>query len=280
MLKKIFLMLVCIGSVYSAFGQDITFKFLKTEDQLKVCFTELYKSENDKTSDSLNVIISDVFSTALLIPESFGYKWNSLDMIGRLHSTDEKLNIYTWYIKNSKGSYTYFGFIQYNIGTRKKPDIRFYSLTDNSKKLKNPETLSLTPDSWLGCVYYNIYEFNYRRNITYALLGYNFNNDFSDKKFIEVLTFDKEGLPAFGGDFQLDLQKVKRVILEYSATLVASIKFDEKLQMIVADHLAPFEQMFTGNYRFYGPDGSYDGYKFRKGVFVLQKDVDARNLQK
>ena len=91
--------------------------------------------------------------------------------------------------------------------------------------------------------------------------------------------FDKDGVPAFGGEFQLELQKVKRMILEYSAQLVVSIKFDEKLQMIVLDHLAPFETMFTGNYRFYGPDGSYDGLKFEKGSFLLQKDVDARNVQ-
>lgn len=279
MLRKI--LIFCTSCFFSitATSQDNTFKFLKIENNLKECFTELYKSENDRITDSLNTVIFDVFSTALLIPESFNYKWKSLDMIGQLHSTDEKLNIYTWYVRNSKDTYLYYGFMQYNIGSKKKPEIRFYSLTDKTKGMKHPETLALSPDNWLGCVYYNIHIFSYKRVKNYSLLGYNFNNDYSDKKYIESLVFDKEGLPTFGGEFQLELQKVKRVILEYSAELVASIKYDEKLQMIVCDHLAPFEEMFTGNYRFYGPDGSYDGYVFNKGTFLLKKDIDARNGQ-
>jgi hypothetical protein len=279
MVRKLFFIWIFTVISFSAIGQSIEFEFMKTEKQLKESFTELYKSENDRTSDSLNNNIFDIFSTSLIIPESFNYKWMSLNMIGQLHSTDGKLNVYTWFVKNTKGVYSYYGFIQYNIGSNKKPDIRFYSLTDKTKGMKNPETLTLSPDNWLGCVYYTLYEFTYRRVNYYTLLGYNFNNDFSDKKYIEVLVFDKEGLPAFAGDFQLEFQKVKRLIFEYSAQLVASIKYDETLRMIVCDHLSPFEEMFTGNYRFYGPDGSYDGFKFNKGTFFLQRDVDARNAK-
>jgi hypothetical protein len=265
---------------FSVSAQEGAFLFLKTESQLKEYFTELYKSENDKTTDSINNVIFDVFSTALLIPESFSYKWTSLNMIGQIHSENEKLNVYTWYVKNNKGAYRYYGFVQYNIGSKKKPEIRFYSLTDKTKGMKNPETLTLSTDNWLGCVYYNMHTFSYRRVNYYTLLGYNFNNDFSDKKYIDILVFDKEGLPSFGGEFQLELQKVKRVIFEYSAELVASIKYDETLQMIVCDHLSPFEEMFTGNYRFYGPDGSYDGFLFNKGTFLIKRDIDARNVMK
>ena len=262
-----------------AIAQDNTFKFLKTESELKNYFTELYKSGEDRAADSLNNIILDIFSTALLIPGSFDYRWRSLDMIGQLHSEDEKLNLYTWYVKNTKGVYRYYGFMQYNLGGKKKPDIRFYSLTDKSKGMKDPATLSLSPENWLGCVYFNMKIFSYKRHSYYTLFGYNFNNEFSNKKYIEVLVFDKEGLPSFGGDFKLEMQSLKRVILEYSAGLVASIKYDDKLQMIVCDHLSPLEEMFTGNCRFYGPDGSYDGYLFSKGAFILKKDVDARNLK-
>ena len=261
-------------------GQAVEFTFVKDEARLKEAFSELYKSENDKTTDSLNQVIHDVFSAALQIPESFNYRWTSLNMIGQQHSSDGKLNVYSWYVKNVKGNYSYYGFMQFNAGTLKKPDIKFYVLSDKTKGMQHPETLKLTPDNWLGCVYFNINDFTYKRRTFYTLLGYNFNNDFSDKKYIEVLVFDKEGNPAFEGDFQLEFQKVKRIILEYSAQLVASVSFDKNLDMIVCDHLAPFEPMFTDNYRFYGPDGSYDGYKFSKGRFTLKRDVDARNKKK
>jgi hypothetical protein len=274
-------LIVCISILisFSVTGQVINTQLLKTENILKEYFTELYKSENDRSSDSLNILILRTFSEVLKNPESFSYQWDSLTMIGKVHSTDQKLNVYTWYVKQAKGNYLYYGFIQNNSGGNKKPDIKVYSLTDKSKGMKNPEMQSLSADNWLGCVYFSSYFFSYKRVNYYTLLGYAFNNDFSNKKIIEVLTFNKEGDPLFGGDFQLDLQNVKRVILEYSAQVVATIKYDEKLQMIVTDHLSPFEPMFSGNYRFYGPDGSYDGYKFQKGTFVLQKDIDARNLQ-
>lgn len=278
--RKYVMTVVLILSFIPLKAQDISFRFLKTESDLKDYFTQLYNSENDKTTDSLNNIVFDVFSTALLNPESFSFKWNKLDMIGRVFSPDGRLNIYTWYVKNQKGSYRYHGFIQYNIGSSKKPEIRFYNLDDKSKGMQNPETKSLNPENWLGCVYFSVHQFSYRKMNYYTLFGYNFNNDFSDKKYIEVLTFDKDGLPSFEGDFKTDYQNIKRIILEYSAQLVVSVKYDENLQMIVTDHLAPLEPMFKDNYRFYGPDGSYDGYKFHKGTFELQKDVDARNIQK
>jgi hypothetical protein len=275
------LLIVCISILisFTVAGQVNNTELLKTENALRECFSELYKSENDRTSDSLNNLILQTFSDVLKIQDSFSYPWDSLNMIGKVHSTDQKINIYTWYIKQAKGNYVYYGFIQINTGGKKKIDIKVYSLSDKSKGMKNPEMQSLSADTWLGCVYFNMYLFTYKRVNYYTLLGYVFNNDFSNKKIIEVLTFNKKGDPLFGGEFQMDLQKVNRVILEYSAQVVATIKYDEKLQMIVTDHLSPFEPMFTGSYRFYGPDGSYDGYKFQKGTFILQKDVDARNLQ-
>ena len=84
-------------------------------------------------------------------------------------------------------------------------------------------------------------------------------------------------MPVFAGMIQMDLQKLKRVIFEYSSQVVMSMRYDDKLNMIVMDHLAPSEPILTNNYRFYCPDGSFDAFKFEKGVFVLHKDVDARN---
>jgi hypothetical protein len=279
MIKRIIISANILIVSLTAKAQDKESSLRQSESQLKEYFTVLYNSEKDQTIDSLNNLIIEIFSTVLKSKDSFAFKWDSLNMIGRLHSSDQKLNVYTWFVRNVKGSYSYYGFMQYNEGSRKKPEIRVYTLTDKSRGMKNPETLILSPDNWLGCVYFNIYVFTYRRDAYYTLLGYNFNNDFSDKKYIEQLVFDKKGVAVFGGEFQTEFQKVKRVILEYSSQLVASIRYDDKLQMIVFDHLSPFEPMFTGSYRFYGPDGSYDGYKFQKGEFLLRKDIDARNLQ-
>ena len=37
------------------------------------------------------------------------------------------------------------------------------------------------------------------------------------------------------------------------------------------------EASFEGQYQFYGPDLSYDGFEFKNGKWLYIKDVDARN---
>jgi hypothetical protein len=277
MLKKLIISAYILSASFALSAQSVESSIFQKETILQAYFKALYQSDNNNTTDSINSLILKNFSSALQSPETFTYKWDSLNMIGRLASSDKKLNIYTWYTKNSKGNFAYYGFIQYNEGSKKKPKIKLYTLNDKSKGMKNPETLTLSTENWLGCLYFNVYVFTYRRNTYYTLLGYNFNNDYSNKKYLDQLTFNNAGEAVFGGEFQTEYQKVKRVIFEYSSQLVATIRFDEKLQMIVFDHLSPFESMFTGNYRFYGPDGSYDGFVFHKGEFLLRKDIDARN---
>ncbi len=100
---------------------------------------------------------------------------------------------------------------------------------------------------------------------------------FHIKSCLTCLTFDRKGHPVFGGDFVLEKKTVRRFILEYSADVVISMRYNPHLNMIVFDHLEPFQPIFKGNYRFYSPDGSYDGFTFDDGDFVFQKDVDARN---
>jgi hypothetical protein len=56
-----------------------------------------------------------------------------------------------------------------------------------------------------------------------------------------------------------------------------ALNFDEKEKMIVMDHLAPEDSRFVGQYQFYGPDFSYDALKFKKGAWIFERDVFAKN---
>jgi hypothetical protein len=117
---------------------------------------------------------------------------------------------------------------------------------------------------------------SHRRKTWYALLGFDFNTRFSHKKIVEVLHFD-HNKPIFGASIETGKDQVKRLIFEYSSEIVMSLRYNEKLQQIVFDHLSPMAPIFTGVYRFYVPDGSYDALRFNKGIFSLETDVDARN---
>ena len=55
------------------------------------------------------------------------------------------------------------------------------------------------------------------------------------------------------------------------------VEYNEKLKEIVADHLSPSRPSMQGQYQFYGPDFSYEGFSFQDGVWVQKSDIDVRN---
>jgi hypothetical protein len=251
---------------------------METESWLKSAFTSLYNETSDSIRTDLNKEIISRFGNILKSKDSFYYPWAELNMIGKVRSQDEKINIFTWHIEKKQNEFEYYGILQITEGKKKEKEPGIYILHDKSKDLKNPETLKLDPDQWYGAIYFGIHTYRFKRNSYYTLFGYDYNSLFSRKKILEVLMLDKSGVPSFAGVFQMQLQKIKRVIFEYSSEVVMSMRFDPKIKMIVVDHLSPFDPILTNNYRFYAPDGSYDAFKFDKGVFILHTDVDARNF--
>jgi len=263
----------------SLIAQDNSLSSLMSgEQKLDTLFTDLYAMEDSPARDSLNNSIIKIFSENLQSENSFLYPWTSLDKIGKVKSGDEKLNAFTWFLQKKDGSYIYYGILQVKSGKKNHEEIKVIPLTDASEKLKHPEMLTLTPENWFGALYYGIEAFTFKRNTYYALFGFDFNNSFSNRKLVEIVTVDHKGEPVFAGDFEMEVQDIKRAIFEYSAQTVMTLRYDDNLKMIVLDHLSPFKPMLSGNYRFYGPDGSYDGIEFKKGTFILHSDVDARNF--
>ncbi len=57
-----------------------------------------------------------------------------------------------------------------------------------------------------------------------------------------------------------------------------SLKLDPSEQRIVFDHLSPTKPELAGQPAFNGPDLSYDAYRWEKGQWLFQRDVDARDL--
>ena len=60
----------------------------------------------------------------------------------------------------------------------------------------------------------------------------------------------------------------------YSSRAHVSVSYDEGKKLIIYDHLSPSIATMEGKYQFYGPDFSFDGYKFEKGKWIFTEDVD------
>ena len=116
------------------------------------------------------------------------------------------------------------------------------------------------------------------KSVYYALLGIDLNDLFTCKRVIDVLYFDEQGMPHFGAPiFDNGKKKFSRVVFEYSAKATMTMRYNPESDMIVFDHLSPSEPQYSNDFRYYGPDFSYDGFKFEKGRWFLYSDLDMRN---
>lgn len=246
------------------------------EEWLYEKFEELYNASSDAPRDSLNKIIIDRFETILTDHHSFDDPFDSLRRIGKIYSPDQKLRLITWNVQASDGKHTCYGFIQYR-DRRRKPCL-VYRLIDRSDETDNPETSVLDPGRWWGALYYDIIRKRSKGRKLYTLIGFDPHDRYSNRKVIDVLIIGKEPDPAFGEPvFQTEEGIRHRLIYEYSPDIVMRLRYERSQRMIILDHLSPIKQALEGNPLFYAPDGSYDGFKFRRGMWIYRSDVDVRN---
>jgi hypothetical protein len=246
------------------------------EDTINSCFIKLSSTKNDSTKKEINHIIIDFFSAVLTDQKSFEYSFSKIKFISILKSEDNQVKIYNWDIPYSDGTFEYFGFIQYQ--SAKKNNILLFPLADKSNTIESPENSSLNNENWYGALYYQIILKKDGKKKYYTLLGWDGNNDLSAKKIIEVLTFSSNGKPIFGASlFKIGNKNSKRLIFEFSKEAQMALRYEKNYDMIIMDHLSPSEPRFKGQFQFYGPDFSYDGLSFKKGVWLYMPDIDVRN---
>lgn len=247
----------------------------EAKQQMRFYLQSLFKSTTDTQKDSINYLFINYLRETLSDERTFSLAFDSLPHIGVLMAPNAKFRMFNWNIQYSNGTYKYFGFIQnYN----EKGAYVLTELTDRSGEISDPEMAQLAPENWFGALYYEIVLFKDGDSDYYALLGWDGNDDFSKKKIIEIMYFNKNGVPKFGkAVFKMDNKRCKRLIFEYSYLANMMLTYNRNLKMIVFDHLAPPKPSLTGNFKFYGPDFTHDGLEFINGKWVLVSNLDVRN---
>jgi hypothetical protein len=271
--KKLIIVLLLFTSFVSKVNAD---NILKTyEDSLAHYFTLISTEKSDQKKVEYNNEVLRIFRKTLQIEESFEYSFDSLAFVGVIYSPDLKVKIINWNLPYSSRTHKYFGFIQYKKSNR---NILSYELIDNSAKIKNPEMAILNNENWYGALYYKIIANKHSGKTYYTLLGADLNNLLSKKKLVEILFFDRNNKPVFGkAVFKNRNQPVSRIIFEFNAQSNMVLTYDEEKEIIIYDHLSPSRPSLVGQFEFYGPDFSYDGLKFERGIWNSYPDIDVRN---
>ncbi len=258
----------------SVFAQNVNQNKLRLyEDSLKNLGSTAVNNENDLERKNANYQFIRTFVTALKIPGSYNYKFDSVKTVSQIYSPDNQFRIFTWNVMNEDGSYRYYGTIQLNTNGA----LKMFPLTDYTPFIKNPEDSVFTAQKWFGAQYYKIIKAG-NENPYYVLLGWKGNTVKTTKKVIEILSF-KNNAPVFGLPVFGDRQKPKnRIVFEYSRQASMLLRYASDKQMIVFDHLAPRDPKIKTDFSIYGPDLTYDGYQLKNGKWNFVQDLDMRNI--
>lgn len=249
---------------------------VKQEEILSSLLKSIVKETSFSVKDSLNTQFKKTFEQTLLMNGSMNYPFDSLKSIGKLTSNDKRVRVFTWNLPQSAGLHQYFGFIQVR---KNDGSIALHNLNDSRKNVKDPNNERLNPEKWLAGLYYQIADININSQTHYILFGFDFNNLFTSKKIIEVLSFDSNENPVFGLPvFNIDNKMMlSRIVFEFSARAVFTLRYIAEQQMIIFDHLSPAKPEYLGDFQFYGPDSSFDGFKLENGKWIYVRDLDLRN---
>lgn len=243
------------------------------QDSLTKLGNTFINAEIDVERKAANVNFIKTLVSALKIPNSFLFRFDSVKSISILNSPDNRFRIFTWHIINMDGSYRFYGAVQMNTGGA----LKLYPLEDYSPLLKNPEDSVTDNKKWYGAQYYKIERVE-AQNPYYVLLGWKGNTPESTKKVIEVISFKNDkillGLPVFDDKGK----NKKRVIFEYARDASMLLHYEPTQQLIVFDHLVPPDKKLKGQTKSYGPDLSYDGYRLKNGKWEFVDNVDMRNV--
>mgnify|MGYP006139477783 CR=1 FL=1 len=279
-MQKIYLIIFTIISLNSLAQKGNNKLIAEYEDTLKIMAHSIMNAETEAERRLANSAFIANLTEILQYEKSFKFPFDSLPTIARLLSPDNTFRIFNWLLKKDNGAFEYYAIVHYHNKKRKRYEI--IPLVDNSDNIRNPEQEDLDAKNWYGGLYYQIAYIKKIGRKYYTLLAWDGNDGYSTKKIIDVMYFSgknkiKFGLPIFKKNKK---ESHKRIVIEYDAKTSVSVKYQQKEQRIVFNHLVPPKKDLEGLEEYYIPEGTFNSYKYNKGKWLLKQDIDIRNQQK
>lgn len=274
---KILRLVITLFYIQVSYSQTTIETFQQKENDLLPLAKAIQQDTIEKNRANAVVKFIPALVEILKNSGSYNYPFDSLKKyVSIINAPDNAFRIFTWQLLRDKGSYRYYGAIQKNNLEK----LELFPLLDFSDSLLAKEnfrldTAVLTSKTWLGALYYNILHKKVKGNNYYFLFGFDGNDLWSNKKVMEVLWF-KNNEPKFGAPFIQSPKKDKylnRFIIQYRKDAAVSLNYNAAEKMIIADHLIAPEQRLEDLQFTFMPDGSYSGYKWKKGKWQYVEKI-------
>ncbi len=276
-----------------------SFSLIKTEIELKEIFSGISHGKTDSARLALSLDFLNQLRIALSLEGSADYAWDSLKYVAKIESPDGLFRLYNWNVPLISGGNRYYGLIQFKGSLRKFLPV---TLCDHSDTIKEPEYKICDSADWYGALYYKIIPFKMKdKKNAFILLGWDGIDSEIGSKLIEVLVFDKKGVPKFGAPVfpgYLD-GKLSRIIFRHSSSTGMSLSYRQQSipgkpvwnskkreyetnnktrLMIVFDHLSPMQPQLEGQYKFYVPASeTAEGFIYENFNWKYIGEFDAMN---
>ena len=239
------------------------------EDSMKHYAMEIIHGNNGADRFIADSIFTRMFVRALQTKNSIEYPFDSLITISKLSPKDGSFKIYTWQLMLSEDMVRKHGAIQMRTADG---SLKLFPLLDVGEYIDRPADTITDNFNWVGAVYYQLIEKPAFGKTYYTLLGYDEHSISSNKKIVEILTFE-DGKPVFGGsnfsfrDNSLHKKSMARYIMEYKKHAGPRLTYDTLEDMIMIEHLISETGEPEKKYTLVG-DGDYEGLKWMEGKWV------------
>ncbi len=267
---------IVASSTYAQLSKTNYTALQKSEDTLKRHARQMIQSMDAEDRFNADSIFIRSLVKSLRTPFSFYFPFDSVETVSRIYAPDSTFRIFSWQFTKDDNTFRQRGAIQMRT---EDGSLKLFPLIDMSDFTDHPEDSVRTPQNWVGAIYYGIIMKEHNNKKYYTLLGFDDNSVRSTKKWIEVLTFNNEGKPVFGGPFfsrvndSLRTTKTSpRFSIEYKKVGRARLNYDRELDMIVFDHLISEDNEPDKKFTLV-PDGDYEGFKWDKGQWVFVEKV-------
>ena len=280
-LISIFLFVLSVGVLHAQQPTASNLKVLiQKEDSLKNLARKLIidsLTAGRMRNDSLFV---RTLVRGLQVKNSFYYPFDSVQGISKLYAPDSSFRIFSWSISYDDFYSRQRAAIQFKTSDG---SLRLIPLRDYSEFTDKPTDSLRNKDNWIGAVYYNIIKTQHQGKNYYTLFGFDDNNVRSTRKWIDVLSFDNNNMPVFGGNFSFEKDSIKRspqkrFFIEYKKEASALLNYDTDLNMILVDHLYSESDEPDKPYTFV-PLGDYEGFEWKEGKWLHVDKVFDQKLE-
>lgn len=283
-MKRLLLLFVALGCLLPARAQKLDSLLLDSlrdyEIQLSGLAYSMVRDYDEEVRITSGRNFIRYFGRALRVENSYYYPFDSLKNLMVQYSPDQMFRIFTWNVATNDEKFRYFGVIQMNPEKLKKLNKKqpifdyYYPLIDRSDSLQNFLYRETDASHWYGATYYRIIKTTHNKVDYYTLLGWDGADSLINRKIADVLTF-REGQPVFGAKiFDRKMKAIfYRMVFQFNNFATMTLRYDDKKKMLIQENIVPDKPQNAAYFEHYYPDGSFDYYIWKKGIWEKQPGI-------